>query len=373
MIGKVEGKRNNYYYKTRVYDSIKGKEVFKYKSGFKTKSEATVAEAKIKIEYQREKKEKVKNISTFDDLFEDYLKYRNKTVKSSTYDSFKYRLNKHIYPYFKGIKINEINRISFLDWRKTIEQFDSTTKYKNTLLNEFKLLAKYAERTYGFNLSFVYNEPTIRSDRIEKSKEVKIWDEETFLKLYNTMANDKVYQAFFTTMFYTGMRISEVRALRWSDYNREEMTINVAKSLYTRNKSINMQNHQVTSVKSKSSIRTIQLPVNGLAVMTLNQMHDLAKQVTIYSDDWYIFGDEKYLNETTIRNKLKRYCEDAEVTYINPHAFRHSYTSILIANGVPPKIVQKQLGHGSVSITLDTYTKVSQKQISAAIKNVFKK
>lgn len=373
MIGKVEGKRNNYYYKTRVFDPGKGKEVFKYKSGFKTKSEATVAEAKLKLELQKEVKEKNKKIATFDDLYQDFLKYRKKTVKATTFDSFKYRLNKHVYPYFKGFKITEINRSLFLEWRRNLEQYEATTKYKNTLLNEFKILAKYAERTYGFNLNFIVNEPTIRSDHIEQSKEVKIWDEETFLKLYKIMTNDKVYQAFFTTMFYTGMRIGEVRALRWSDYNRSDMTINVVKSLYTRNKNINMQNHQVTSVKSKSSIRTIQLPLNGLAVKTLNEMHDLAKQITIYSDDWYIFGDEHYLNETTIRNKLKRYCEDAQITYINPHAFRHSYTSILIANGVPPKIVQKQLGHGSVSITLDTYTKVSQKQISEAILNVFKK
>jgi integrase/recombinase XerD len=44
--------------------------------------------------------------------------------------------------------------------------------------------------------------------------------------------------------------------------------------------------------------------------------------------------------------------EDENLTI---HSLRHTYTSIAIANGADVKTLQKQLGHASATITLDTY------------------
>lgn len=50
-------------------------------------------------------------------------------------------------------------------------------------------------------------------------------------------------------------------------------------------------------------------------------------------------------------------CEEAGVK-VTIHGLRHSFASFLLASGENPKVVQELLGHSSISVTLDTYTKV---------------
>lgn len=38
------------------------------------------------------------------------------------------------------------------------------------------------------------------------------------------------------------------------------------------------------------------------------------------------------------------------------HGLRHTYATLLLKAGVHPKVVQERLGHGSISITMDTYS-----------------
>ena len=40
------------------------------------------------------------------------------------------------------------------------------------------------------------------------------------------------------------------------------------------------------------------------------------------------------------------------------HDLRHTAATLLLAQGVHPKVVQEMLGHSTVSLTLDTYSHV---------------
>ena len=49
----------------------------------------------------------------------------------------------------------------------------------------------------------------------------------------------------------------------------------------------------------------------------------------------------------------------AGVKVIRLHDARHTHASLLLKQGVHPKIVQERLGHASIQITLDTYSHVA--------------
>jgi integrase len=40
------------------------------------------------------------------------------------------------------------------------------------------------------------------------------------------------------------------------------------------------------------------------------------------------------------------------------HDLRHTAATLMLSEGVHPKVVQERLGHSSISITLDTYSHV---------------
>lgn len=51
-------------------------------------------------------------------------------------------------------------------------------------------------------------------------------------------------------------------------------------------------------------------------------------------------------------------CREAGIEGLTIHGLRHSSASFLLASGENPKVVQEILGHASISLTLDTYSKV---------------
>lgn len=54
--------------------------------------------------------------------------------------------------------------------------------------------------------------------------------------------------------------------------------------------------------------------------------------------------------------KITRKCG---LSGIRLHDARHTHASLLLKQGVHPKVVQERLGHGSIQITLDTYSHVA--------------
>jgi integrase len=51
---------------------------------------------------------------------------------------------------------------------------------------------------------------------------------------------------------------------------------------------------------------------------------------------------------------------------IRLHDARHTHVTIMLKQGVHPKIVQERLGHANISTTLDTYSHVSPGMQQAA-------
>jgi integrase len=70
--------------------------------------------------------------------------------------------------------------------------------------------------------------------------------------------------------------------------------------------------------------------------------------------EWQLDGFWPY-RQRKIQGLVKRVCRQADLRGRNPHDLRHTYASILLIAHQSPAYVQKQLGHSSVSITVDIY------------------
>lgn len=53
--------------------------------------------------------------------------------------------------------------------------------------------------------------------------------------------------------------------------------------------------------------------------------------------------------------------------HFTPHCLRHSYASILLADGVSPVYVQEQLGHATIELTVSTYGRWLKKKAPGAL------
>lgn len=74
---------------------------------------------------------------------------------------------------------------------------------------------------------------------------------------------------------------------------------------------------------------------------------------------------QKFVNE-----KLRDLCDSLGLYDISPHNLRHTFGSVLYESGVDLKTIQLWLGHSTLKVTADTYTKPRQSKVTEQIKTL---
>jgi integrase len=92
--------------------------------------------------------------------------------------------------------------------------------------------------------------------------------------------------------------------------------------------------------------------------------------VTMNNDDFVIINfNGKPLNPDTVTHAFAKVIKRAGLKNITMHDSRHTHASLMLKQGVHPKIVQERLGRASIQITLDTYSHVAPGLHEAAAKS----
>jgi integrase len=74
------------------------------------------------------------------------------------------------------------------------------------------------------------------------------------------------------------------------------------------------------------------------------------------------------LDPANVRKGMTHALKAAKLpTHFTPHCLRHTYASILLADGVSPVYVQEQLGHATIELTVSTYGRWLKKRASGAL------
>ncbi len=203
----------------------------------------------------------------------------------------------------------------------------------------------------------------------DRRPEMQTWDEYE-LNIFLEAAKGRQYYALFYTALFTGMRRSELLALRWQDIDFIYGQINVSRSLHQ----LRDNSFVFTAPKSAKSRRTIALPPSAFLVL---EAYRKAKEVeysmmgTTLNDSELVFCnlDGSPWRPNTITRAWSMLAARAGVKPIRLHDARHTHASLMLKQGIHPKIVQERLGHASISMTLDTYSHVAPGLQDAAAKS----
>lgn len=74
------------------------------------------------------------------------------------------------------------------------------------------------------------------------------------------------------------------------------------------------------------------------------------------------------LRPNTITRAWSMFAKKAGIKVIRLHDARHTHASLMLKQGIHPKVVQERLGHSTIAITLDTYSHVAPGLQEAAAK-----
>ncbi len=193
-----------------------------------------------------------------------------------------------------------------------------------------------------------------------KRKNIEIFTDEEIKKLMEAAEGYK-YPVIIHIAFGTGMRISEILALEWTDFDMKNNKVTIQRTVHY---SMSAGTH-TQETKTENSRRTIEL--------FPDTMREIKKHQLKYGQDGKsgllfpaIHG--KHIPPTTyLRYYFKPIREKVGIEK-GFHAFRHTHATQLIAAGVPIQEVSRRLGHSRVSTTLDIYTHAVETDEAKAMK-----
>lgn len=341
-----------WYYRFKYRDSNTNKRREKSKFGFNKRTDARIAEADARKLIANQ--EYMPNDITFKELFEEYLKYSENTVKLTTIATIKQKINKHVMSYFESKKINNISVNDIRIWQNEMNRKNYSIKYLTSIFNALTTVLNYGVKYHNLNVNVAIKNGNFKDPNTLK-KEMEVWSLDEFNRFNNSIIIkteiDLIYKVFYNFLYWTGSRRGEAKALTWEDITNSFYTITINKTCTSKIKDIP---YLITPPKTKSSIRTISLPKT--LILLLEELYKQEIKRDGFSKKHFVFGFDKPLSDTTIETKKNKYCELANIKKIRIHDFRHSHASLLIYEGLNIVEVAKRLGHSDISMTLNTYS-----------------
>jgi len=171
-------------------------------------------------------------------------------------------------------------------------------------------------------------------------------------------AKETPHYSLFYLALYTGMRRSEFLALRWSDLDLERGAVTVNRRVYMRKGNIDYR-----EPKSDQGRRQIPLPASAKDVMVQHKADTVERLETFnakWNDDALLFtnGLGEPFHPDSITHAWKKLVRSLGLKGIRLHDARHTHASIMLRQGVNPKVVSERLGHSDVNITLNIYSHI---------------
>ncbi len=162
-------------------------------------------------------------------------------------------------------------------------------------------------------------------------------------------------------LLVSGCRRGELLGLKWDHVDWENGQIHIdCTLLYAGDRGV----YEGTP-KTRDSVRTIKLPEETMCLLREYQLWQEAQRRE-QGDRWeespYVFPGERggRMNPSQLGNWLVRFQRRHQLPHLNPHAFRHTMTSMLFFHGVDSVSISHRLGHSSVSTTTSIYSHVMQ-------------
>ena len=169
-------------------------------------------------------------------------------------------------------------------------------------------------------------------------------------------AKDVAYYPVFVTLLWTGAHRSEVLALQWKDIDHLMGTISVNRAMHVL-KGARLVFNEPKSAKGR---RLIAMPPSlGLALAEHHEMMERVRGSLREDDLVFTWEDGRPMLPLSVSHAFRRIARRIGLQGVHLHTLRHTHASLMLKQGVHPKIVQERLGHSTVGITLDTYSHVT--------------
>jgi len=167
------------------------------------------------------------------------------------------------------------------------------------------------------------------------------------------------YGALVHVAVMTGLRQGELLGLRWQDVDLDAGVLHVQQTVQW----LPRQGFIFRQPKTGKSRRAVALSPDTVRRLRQHRGQRLEGSLTlgrVRQDDGLVFTTPlgTPIDPSNLRRTWLGILKGAGLGHLRFHDLRHAHATLMLRQGIHPKIVSERLGHSGVGITLDTYSHV---------------
>ena len=265
------------------------------------------------------------------------------------------KTEKHILSMLGGIQYEKLTVETLNDFVSERLESGLSAKYVSDIAVLIKSVTKFAHRQFGYADKAEF----MVLPKKDKPAGKRLLNEcEQNILTAQLMNNAIPSNVGILLSAATGMRIGELCALKWSDFDFEKSTVTVSRTIQ-RIKNTNGETATkviISSPKSRTSLREIPIP---------EFLKNTLARIKTDNDSYVLSGNSKFIGPRTMQYRFGRTLKQFDLPQVNFHSLRHMFATKCVSLGIDVKTLSKILGHSSVKITLDLYvhSSMERKQI----------
>lgn len=301
------------------------------------------------------------------ELLDNFLELSLVKDRLSTYRAHKYRVDNHIRPKFNNQRINEVTQSDIKKWM-VMDLSSLANKTINEVLIPLRgcFSSAHADRLIEFN----------PMDHIKNLKRAKSTAADPFTQeQIKIIANIETYRLSELNAFifacWTGVRISELLALSWSDVDLNSRQVTIKRGIVRgawaatkndgSNRTIDLLDDAYDALIKQREISQMLPPVLVDVTQADNRTieHEELSIVFTNSNGNTFWSDSESFNKGFFKPHLAK----AKIRHRGANQARHTFASQLITAGINERWIAKQMGHTSIAMLEKHYGKWMSEEI----------
>ena len=297
--------------------------------------------------------------------FRHYLEVKKRMIKDRSLYQIQCAYKNHIGPVLGDIVVCKISPNDIINLINVLEKKElNPISRKNVLTHAKTMFSFAAEEGVLAKSPFLY----IKNDKASGKSRRNLTPLEIEHILEISKSYDYVMYIMLITMLQSGVRVGELCALRWNDFDENFTCVRIDESL--------TDAKFETTTKTECSERII--PLTLFLQREYKELYDFKQP----SQNDYVFLNrvgrpfKSYNVDQKFRHLRKCVMEvypNDDLSNVTPHYFRHTFTTNGINSGVSIKNMQTLLGHASPKTLMETYLHVGYEEKMKSINLIEKR
>lgn len=190
-----------------------------------------------------------------------------------------------------------------------------------------------------------------------QSREAEPFTQNEARRFLDAIAGHRLRALWLITLSL-GLRRGEVLGLRWEDVDEAAGVLRVRQSIQYVERQV-----VVESLKTKKARRDLVLPAQLVDALHEHRQQQLEEQLRTgrrWRDTGLVFVDQvgDMLKPYLVSSEFKRILRRSGMRERRLYDLRHSAATLMLAQGVDLRVIMQILGHSTITLTADTYTRV---------------